>query len=243
MQQQPRPSPKDPDYFPRGFLLDLADRRLEPNCELESVLLNLYGLAADAEDEERVNTKLKFAPKWDKAIDTLGWDGAISREDAIHLLHGYDPGISVHRDDHQESLFPRRNPPSGIEKRYWGMLKNLKDWDIKYGLDGFPYTRWTLLSLWEWAQSNNFPLPQRFPTPPAYIRGKSTKKASTAVNTVSQKEERILNIQEVAAKISCSRAHIYALIKKSEFPKGISLGGKRSGWRESEIDEWIQQRH
>ncbi len=54
---------------------------------------------------------------------------------------------------------------------------------------------------------------------------------------------RIIKRPEVSDKTGISRSQIYSLIAEGKFPKQIRLGGGRaSGWVESEIDQWIDDR-
>jgi len=52
----------------------------------------------------------------------------------------------------------------------------------------------------------------------------------------------ILKINEVVKKCHMSRATIYKKAKEGTFPKPIKLSERSSGWIESEINEWIENR-
>ena len=52
---------------------------------------------------------------------------------------------------------------------------------------------------------------------------------------------RILKAQEVAQKTSKSFSNIRRLAREGKFPKPIPLTENRSGWLESEVDEWISE--
>lgn len=55
--------------------------------------------------------------------------------------------------------------------------------------------------------------------------------------------ETILRIADVRSRTGLGRSSIYAAIKAGEFPKPVSLSGRRSvGWIASEIEAWIQAR-
>jgi len=54
-----------------------------------------------------------------------------------------------------------------------------------------------------------------------------------------QKPERLLKIDEVMRRTSLSRTHLYALIKRGDFPAQRKMGYKCSRWVESEIEEWV----
>lgn len=62
-----------------------------------------------------------------------------------------------------------------------------------------------------------------------------------AVEPVSV-EHRILRRAEVEAKTGFKRAHLYALMKRGEFPKAMRLGVRAIGWDSVEIDQWITDR-
>ncbi len=49
----------------------------------------------------------------------------------------------------------------------------------------------------------------------------------------------ILSIKDVTAKTSLCRASIYNRIAQGSFPKPIRLGARRVGWRESAVNEWL----
>jgi prophage regulatory protein len=45
---------------------------------------------------------------------------------------------------------------------------------------------------------------------------------------------------EVKTTTGLSRAHIYLLITKHQFPQPYKLGDRASGWLESEIKNWME---
>lgn len=53
---------------------------------------------------------------------------------------------------------------------------------------------------------------------------------------------RVLRLPEVQARVGLGRSYIYKLISQGDFPQPIKLGPRASGWLESEIDSWIEQR-
>lgn len=55
-------------------------------------------------------------------------------------------------------------------------------------------------------------------------------------------ERRILRLDEVEAKSGFKRAHIYALMKKGQFPQALRLGVRAVGWDSTEVDLWISER-
>ena len=57
-----------------------------------------------------------------------------------------------------------------------------------------------------------------------------------------KQDERFLRLPEVKHITALSRAHIYLLISKDEFPKQYKLGQRAAGWLESEILAWMQSK-
>ena len=56
--------------------------------------------------------------------------------------------------------------------------------------------------------------------------------------------ENILRWPEVEKKVGICRSHAHSLAAQGKFPKPIKLveGGRCSGWLESEISQWIEDR-
>lgn len=52
----------------------------------------------------------------------------------------------------------------------------------------------------------------------------------------------ILKLQKVIEITRLSRASVYDLISQRKFPKQIKLSVRASGWLESEVNEWIDDR-
>lgn len=52
---------------------------------------------------------------------------------------------------------------------------------------------------------------------------------------------RILKAKEVAERTSISVPHIRRLSRDGKFPEPIALTENRSGWLESDVDEWISE--
>lgn len=53
---------------------------------------------------------------------------------------------------------------------------------------------------------------------------------------------KILRIKAVIEKTGLSQSTIYAYMEDSRFPKTIRLGARAVGWREADIDQWIEDR-
>ena len=54
---------------------------------------------------------------------------------------------------------------------------------------------------------------------------------------------KIVRLPEVKGSTGLSRSSIYLRMSKDEFPKSISLGGRAVGWFESDIQDWLEQKH
>lgn len=69
---------------------------------------------------------------------------------------------------------------------------------------------------------------------------------SPAVNAVvrptiaSGSQDRLLDMKTITGLCGIKKSKIYDMIKKGQFPKQVSFGG-RSRWSEQEINEWIEQ--
>mgnify|MGYP000140751227 FL=1 len=72
----------------------------------------------------------------------------------------------------------------------------------------------------------------------ANIHTKKNSKATTAVAA------RIIRWPKVHDKVDLCRSHVHQLVSKGEFPSPIKLtpNGRASGWIESEVDAWLEQR-
>ena len=51
--------------------------------------------------------------------------------------------------------------------------------------------------------------------------------------------ERILRMRTVLQRIGLSRSTVYRKMKEGTFPRQVRLSEHCSGWRESEINRWI----
>ncbi|CAK3064342.1 AlpA family phage regulatory protein [Vibrio splendidus] len=50
---------------------------------------------------------------------------------------------------------------------------------------------------------------------------------------------KFLKLQQVMDKTTLCRSSIYNLIKAGEFPKNVTVMGKRKAWLESEVEDWM----
>ena len=53
----------------------------------------------------------------------------------------------------------------------------------------------------------------------------------------------ILNAQQVVQITNLSRVTIWRMERAGEFPQRINISPNRVGWREDDINEWIESRH
>ncbi|KXJ57138.1 MAG: hypothetical protein AXW17_13185 [Colwellia sp. Phe_37] len=50
----------------------------------------------------------------------------------------------------------------------------------------------------------------------------------------------ILKVSEVIKRTGLSRTTLWRLERDGKFPRSIKLSVNRVGWRENEVDEWIE---
>ena len=55
-------------------------------------------------------------------------------------------------------------------------------------------------------------------------------------------KDRILRWPEVQERAGICRSHAHKLAAQGDFPKPIKLGVRSSGWVESEIEAWLENR-
>jgi prophage regulatory protein len=54
------------------------------------------------------------------------------------------------------------------------------------------------------------------------------------------KPDRIIKLPELKEITTLSRTQIYRAIKERRFPRMIAIGIRSVGWRESEVEAWMQ---
>jgi prophage regulatory protein len=52
----------------------------------------------------------------------------------------------------------------------------------------------------------------------------------------------IIKLPDVVKKTKVSRAAVYAMIARGEFPRPVRLGRRSVGWRVDDVDAWIAAR-
>ncbi|GAB3529174.1 AlpA family phage regulatory protein [Photobacterium alginatilyticum] len=53
---------------------------------------------------------------------------------------------------------------------------------------------------------------------------------------------KFLKLQQVMDKTTLCRSSIYNLIKTGDFPKNVTVMGKRKAWLESDIEDWMMSK-
>lgn len=56
------------------------------------------------------------------------------------------------------------------------------------------------------------------------------------------RNDRILRLGEVMRKVGVGKTSIYEGVHKGTFPAPIKLGPRASGWLQSEVEAWLQER-
>ena len=68
------------------------------------------------------------------------------------------------------------------------------------------------------------------------------KNQSVIEKETNKQREYLIRLPEVKQRTGLSRSTIYAKLAKNEFPKSIPLGERAIAWRQSDIDQWIDER-
>lgn len=55
-------------------------------------------------------------------------------------------------------------------------------------------------------------------------------------------QTRILRIEDVCLRTALSRSQIFRMVKSRVFPQPVKLCLRASGWVDSEVEQWIQER-
>ena len=53
---------------------------------------------------------------------------------------------------------------------------------------------------------------------------------------------RIIRLPEVVDRIGMSRGSVYRMMTLGRFPKSVKLSERAVGWRESDLDAWLESR-
>ena len=57
-----------------------------------------------------------------------------------------------------------------------------------------------------------------------------------------ENNDRLIRMRELSKMLSMSRANIYLLMNKGQFPKNFKLGEQLAVWRLSVIEQWIKEK-
>ena len=57
----------------------------------------------------------------------------------------------------------------------------------------------------------------------------------------TMEEQRLVRLDDVLRICGVSKAHIYRLVAKREFPAPVRVGPRAARWRLSEIVEWMNE--
>lgn len=52
----------------------------------------------------------------------------------------------------------------------------------------------------------------------------------------------VLRMKQVTVRVGLKRSTIYAQMKAGRFPRSMKLSTRASGWFESDIDQWLNDR-
>jgi len=52
----------------------------------------------------------------------------------------------------------------------------------------------------------------------------------------------VIRLPAVVNLVALSRSTVYSLIKNNAFPKPVKLSARAVGWRQSDIEAWLQSR-
>lgn len=61
-------------------------------------------------------------------------------------------------------------------------------------------------------------------------------------NVSNEVQERLIRLEEVMSRTGLTRALLYQMMKKGDFPKSVKLTGRAVAWVESQINVWIAGR-
>uniref|UniRef100_UPI003F84F059 helix-turn-helix transcriptional regulator n=1 Tax=Cupriavidus ulmosensis TaxID=3065913 RepID=UPI003F84F059 len=61
-------------------------------------------------------------------------------------------------------------------------------------------------------------------------------------NVPNEIQERFVRSEEASTRTGLSRRTLFRLVKANEFPAPYRLTGSLLGWRETDVDRWIESR-
>ena len=63
-----------------------------------------------------------------------------------------------------------------------------------------------------------------------------------AVKANTPSQQRIVRLPEVVDRVGMSRGSVYRLMTIGRFPKSVKLSERAVGWRESDLNDWLESR-
>jgi prophage regulatory protein len=60
------------------------------------------------------------------------------------------------------------------------------------------------------------------------------------MGSMTQRKSAILRLQSVILLTGLSRSTIYLRVNQGRFPRPVSLGDRAIGWRESQVEMWLE---
>jgi prophage regulatory protein len=63
-----------------------------------------------------------------------------------------------------------------------------------------------------------------------------------AAKATTSPSPRIIRLPEVVDRIGMSRGSVYRLMTLGQFPKSVKLSERAVGWKESDLNDWLESR-
>ena len=60
--------------------------------------------------------------------------------------------------------------------------------------------------------------------------------------TVATEHYRLIRLPEVLRLCGISRSALYEMISRNEFPRPVRIGARSVGWRQGDVQEWLESR-
>jgi prophage regulatory protein len=89
----------------------------------------------------------------------------------------------------------------------------------------------------------NFDLCHPFSQKPSALAiAEASDKGNLMSTKITKTKTKILRRHEVEDIVGLSRSTLYSMMADATFPKPIKLGKRAVGWRDGDIDEWLESR-
>ena len=62
------------------------------------------------------------------------------------------------------------------------------------------------------------------------------------MNIEQTKPNKLLRIADVSTKTTIAKSTLWLMMSENRFPKPVKLSGSINVWRESDIDDWIDEK-